>query len=400
MHTFKPNPTLIEASKTELILSKEKNDHEEWSSFNELSTPVFTPVKPRLKVSNLQSSCFVLPKFKIFIDKILPSPIVNISPNQYYPPEYFLNLHQLVSNQNINYPTGTPNHCGARIKLNHSKLRIENWRRHLKCYEDAHIVQFLEYGFPLGLSENPQPILESSLQNHGSAYQYYDFMDEFISTGLNRCELTGPFSVPPFIEAHISPLMTAPKKPNSRRAVFDATFGDFSLNKNTPRDSYCNNPCVYDYPTVDDFKALVLEAGKGCYIWKRDLSRFYLQIPLDPVEYPKVCCVWRKKLYFFVSLMFGLTHSGLQGQKITNAIKWIHRRLGTETDGGPEFKCLNYSDDIGGVEKTLERAQASFNKLGDLFIELGLDESASKAYCIIENRNGLIRSRPHLPCKS
>ena len=121
---------------------------------------------------------------------------------------------------------------------------------------------------------------------------------------------------------------------------------------------YLDNPCVYDYPTVDDFKLLVLNAGKGCFIWKRDLSRFYLQIPLDPLEYPKVCCVWRNRLYFFVSLMFGLTHSGLQGQKVTNAVTWIHQRMG--------FTSVNYSDDIGGVEKTLTRATQSYTALGDL----------------------------------
>ena len=36
----------------------------------------------------------------------------------------------------------------------------------------------------------------------------------------------------------ISPLMTSPKKPNSRRAVFDASFGLYSLNKNTPERAY------------------------------------------------------------------------------------------------------------------------------------------------------------------
>jgi len=161
------------------------------------------------------------------------------------------------------------------------------------------------------LTEDPS--LVSTLRNHGSAYQYFDFVDEFIATGLVRCETAGPFETAPFMDLHTSPLMTAPKKPDSRRAVFDATFGEFSLNNNTPRDTDLNNPCVYDYPFVDDFKQLILEEGRGCFIWKRDLSRFYMQIPLDPVEYPKVCYVWRKKLYFFTSLMFGLTHSGLQG---------------------------------------------------------------------------------------
>ena len=337
------------------------------------------PVRPRLKVSTLSSSYFILPGGKVFVDKKLPYSSSNIAPNPNFPIDYFMSMHQAVISDNINYSPGTPNHCGARVTLRHSRLKIDNWRRLLMGYENAHIVQFLEFGFPLGLSESPETNLESSLQNHGSSYQYFDFMDKFIATGLDRCELTGPFEAPPFTTLHVSPLMTAPKKPASRRAVFDATFGDFSLNKNTPRDSYCNTPCVYDYPSVDDFKKLVLTSGKGCYIWKRDLSRFYLQIPLDPMEYPKVCCIWRNQLYFFVSLMFGLTHSGLQGQRVTNAVKWVHQRLGLEIDGKP-FNSLNYSDDIGGVESTLDRALVSFNALGTLFGDLGLEETSSKAH--------------------
>ena len=99
-------------------------------------------------------------------------------------------------------------------------------------------MQFLQYGFPLGLSDNPPPTLVSTLRNHGSSYQFYDYFDEFLSTGLDRCEVSGPCRVPPFQELHVSPLMTAVKKPAGRRAVFDATFGEHSLNNGTPTDVY------------------------------------------------------------------------------------------------------------------------------------------------------------------
>ena len=59
-----------------------------------------------------------------------------------------------------------------------------------------------------------------------------------MSTGLERYELSGPCSVPPFSRVHVSPLMTAPKKPDGRRSVFDATFREMSLNNFTPQDTY------------------------------------------------------------------------------------------------------------------------------------------------------------------
>ena len=80
-------------------------------------------------------------------------------------------------------------------------------------------------------------------------------------------------------------------------------------------------------------------------------------------------------MFFFVALMFGLRHAGLQGQRVTTAVTWAHRRLGLETEDQQMFNSLNYSDDIGGCEKSEERATLSFNALGSLFIDLGLDES-------------------------
>ena len=100
---------------------------------------------------------------------------------------------------------------------------------------------------------------------------------------------------------------------------------------------------------------------------------------MDPVDYQKVGCVWRGLFFFFVGLMFGLRHSGLQGQRITDALSWVHRRLGLETQEEAMYHCINYCDDLGGAEKTKARADQSFTKLGNLLVELGLAESEDKA---------------------
>ena len=335
------------------------------------------PAKPSIKLSDLSDQCFVLPDYSIFIGKLLPETHFILEPNREYPVEYFVALHEAVIAPGLHYGMGTPNYLGARIPLSHTGLNIQKWHELLVDYPNREIVQFLEFGFPLGLQ--PNPVLESSLKNHSSSYQYYDFVDEFFRVGLERREVAGPCKVPPFPYVHVSPLMTAPKKPVSRRAVFDATFGTYSLNNNTPKDTFMDELCSYDFPTVDEFKAIVVKEGRGCFMWKRDLSRFYLQIPLDPAEYSRVCCIWRGHLYFFVALMFGLTHSGLQGQKVSSAVKWIHRNMGNEVGNGMMFNSLNYSDDIGGCEANKERANLSFESLGKLFVTLGLCEAKSKA---------------------
>ena len=178
------------------------------------------PAKPLLKPSTLKDTCFILPGNKVFVDKILPASETMMIQSTAYPLDYFIGLHSLVSAPTTHYPAFTPNYCGARIPLQHTSLNIARWRYHLTGYEGAEVIQYLQYGFPLGLSDNPPPTLVSSLRNHGSSYQYYTHLDEFLSTGLERCELAGPCTVPPFEEVHISPLMSAVKKPSSRRAVF------------------------------------------------------------------------------------------------------------------------------------------------------------------------------------
>ena len=204
----------------------------------------------------------------------------------------------------------------------------------------------------------------------------------------------------------VSPIMSAAKKPSSRRAVFDATFGPHSLNSATPSEEYLGETISYSYPRLEDFQHLILKCGSGCFLFKRDLSRYYLQLPLDPVEYCYTGAVWRLLYFFFVSLMFGLRHSGYQGQKVSDAISWVHKNLGLEyvlpadqpspvqeqcvevhsdiraclDHARPQtYNNVNYCDDFGGVEWSLHKATASFNALGSLLSELGVVEAADKS---------------------
>ena len=346
---------------------------------------VGSPAKPLIKASLLKDVAFVLPmnkegRYEVFVDKILPPLSVAHEPHEAFSTDYFVALHKLVSAPGPSHKKGTPNYLGARIPLQHTTLKMDRWRYHLRGYEHVDICQFLEFGFPLGLQSDPEPVLQSSLRNHGSAYQFYTWIDEFLQTGIKLGDMAGPFLSSPFDKPHISPLMTAIKKPNGRRAVFDASFGDLSLNNNTPSDFYLGQPISYAFPKIEDFKRLVLNCGRGCMIWKRDLSRYFLQIPLDPLEYSLVAFIWRSKLFFFCGLMFGLRHSGFQGQKITDGVTWIHRRLGLETVSEKMYNSINYSDDIGGCEESLDRANAAYDALAVLLTDLGLRESKSKAH--------------------
>ena len=317
-----------------------------------------------------------------FIDKVLPASEYPLVVDKVFTPDYYVALHNIVSAPGIKadgstYPAFTPNHLGARIQLPHVKLNIERWRYHLVGYEHVEIIQLLQYGFPIGLSDTPE--LDSCTRNHGSAYMWYKYVDKFVCTEVAEGGMTGPFSRAPWWQTIISPLMTAHKKIMSRRTVFDATFGERSLNNSTPSDQYMGLPCKYTFPKIEDYKCMILKAGRGSYMWKRDLSRFYLQLPVDPIEFNRVCLIWRGMFFFFLGLAFGLRHSGLQGQRVTDAISWILRRMGLEVDGGEPYQVCNYVDDLGGVESEEKRAKEAFEKLGWLLGDLGLGESEKKA---------------------
>ena len=78
---------------------------------------------------------------------------------------------------------------------------------------------------------------------------------------------------------------------------------------------------------------------------------FFMHIPLDPVDDQHLWFVWCCMFVFFVGLMFDLRHSGLQGQRITDAVSWIHQHQGLDTLSEVPYNCSNYSDDLGGAER-------------------------------------------------
>ena len=223
-----------------------------------------TDLPPRTYLKPLY---FSLPDGLIFVDKHLPDNTL-FSPfnaNQDFPPEHFSNLHTHIKSFNVY------NHLGARVKLPHSKINISKFREYLPTnHNDLVVLQYLDFGFPLGLVEDF--VLVPNVRNHSSSYEFYSYVDKFVMKEIKASGLTGPFFSSPFQSIMISPMMTTPKKPASRRTVFDASFGNFSLNLNTLQKIYVGEEYLFMFPKLDDFSRLIVSLGKGCFLWKRDLS--------------------------------------------------------------------------------------------------------------------------------
>ena len=327
-------------------------------------------MKPEIKDPKFLKSVDVnLPSGAVFKDKVLPESVSPVIPNDSFTKEYFLNLHLKVRQH------GTYNYAGAKVKLQHSHLNVGLFREYLKNYDDLEILSYLEYGFPIGLSQ--VFFLEPLTSNHSSSYQYYSYVDKFIAKGISLAECTGPWQEAPIDPVMVSPMMTADKAPDSRRTVFDASYGDYSLNQNTPEKEYLGDDYHFKFPSVLDLAELIVKLGQGCLLYKRDLSRWFLQLPVDPGDYDKLGFVWRGKFWLFCCYVWGTRHAGYNAQRVASAIVYILRKMGIElTDA--EFNALVYQDDFAGCERGA-KATLAYDSLGKLLSDLGIRESLDKA---------------------
>ena len=304
-----------------------------------------------------------------FLGRVLPASGTSFTVNEEFSSAYFIDLHDKVR------LGGTYNYAGSRITLEHCNIDVNKFRELLEDYDDMEILQFLSYGFPIGLAQDFQ--LSSCTQNHSSAYEYFSFIDEFITKEILLNGISGPFSSPPFEVTKVSPMMTSAKKPSSRRPIFDASYGDFSINANTPEKEYLGGEYQFTFPTVLDLADIITKLGRGCLLWKRDLSRWFLQLPVDPCDYDKLGFLWRGFWFLFVSYVWGCRHAGYNAQRVSLAVLHILRKLAFQRYDSP-YNALVYMDDFAGAE-TGEKAWDAFNHLGKLLSDLGIIESEKKA---------------------
>ena len=324
---------------------------------------------PDLKsYTNLHDNKVPLHNGSCFVDKFLPLTTFTFEADENFPPSYFIDLHYKIRQH------GTYNFAGAREELRHSNINTTLFRFYLQDYDDMEICQFLQYGFPLGLAQ--EVFLEPSLRNHKSAYTFFTYIDKFLQKEVSLHGIAGPLTKPPFNPTMLSPMMTSPKNPSSRRPVFDASWGDWSVNENTPSKSYMGGSYNFRFPTVLDLADMVVKQGSGCLLWKRDLSRWFMQLPIDPADYDKLGFIWRGKFWWFLSFVWGCRHAGYAGQRVSSAILHILKKRSSQKSA--PYNAVVYMDDFAGCEFGY-RATEAFEELGRLLAELGVDESLDKA---------------------
>lgn len=265
--------------------------------------------------------------------------------------------------------SGTHNFLGLRIKVP-SNLHLSVWRSYLSNYDDAAVCDMLEFGWPIGFSGEQEPV--SALINHKGALAFESHVDEYLVEEVRRGAILGPFNdVPVQDQVTISPLNTVPKGVADRRIIVDLSFPvGQSVNSGISREVYLGHEINLSFPSIDAFVALVRSKGKGALMYKRDLSRAYRQLPIDPGDIRYLGLWWRNKLFLDRMAAMGLRSAAQMCQRTTSAVVHIMKLEG--------WDVCNYLDDHGGVEVPLYE-DVPFMRLGEVLDELGLDESVKKA---------------------
>ena len=110
---------------------------------------VVLPATPDIRdVRGLRLRLVKLPDGQDFTDRVLPPATTDVTRNEQFPSDYFLDLHNRVR------LGGTYNFAGSRVQLAHSIIRVDKFRSLLKNYDDIGILQLLEFGFSLGIAQD------------------------------------------------------------------------------------------------------------------------------------------------------------------------------------------------------------------------------------------------------
>ena len=195
-------------------------------------------------------------------------------------------------------------------------------------------------------------------------------MDEYMLKNTDSQAMLGPFQVSPIPDLCFSPMMSVPKEDSKRRVVVDFSFPPGrAINDGISKSTYLEEEISFSLPSVLSMVERVNELGPGCLLYKRDLKSAFRQFGIDPGDYCFTGVSWRNKVYVDTRLAMGLRSSAYCCQAVTGLVAKIISR---------EAHILVYLDDFGGAEQA-SKAASSFNHLGHMLHQFGLEEAPDKA---------------------
>ena len=260
--------------------------------------------------------------------------------------------------------TNRPNYQKARIPLEHG-LNIAAWRRQLSDYHDKRLVDYLEFGFPLGYISMEPP--EQNTRNHASSTNYPCHVEKYLAKELGHGSLIGPFRGRPTDKTHMNPIMSRPKKDSSeRRIILNLSFApnNQSVNTGIPKSAFEGELIKTVLPAPQHLANELLKTGRHAYIYGIDLARAYRQLRIDPGDWELMGLNWKGMWYLDKTPAFGVRLAVHFCCRVTNAVCSITRRR-----GHPLFA---YIDDFIGWKQNRALAHQAFRDNRAVLCDLGL----------------------------
>ena len=157
-----------------------------------------------------------------------------------------------------------------------SPIRVDKLCQEVLTHPDQSFVTYvldgLQNGFHVGF--NPALVsLKSATQNMPSASLQPSVNDDYLSTGLAKGRVTGPFSSPPLPHLHISRFGVIPKKyqPGKWRLILDLSSPD----GHNVNDGIRKEPFTVQYMKVDDIIDGMMSLRQGTIHAKFDKESAY-----------------------------------------------------------------------------------------------------------------------------
>jgi hypothetical protein len=265
-----------------------------------------------------------------------------------------------------------PNFLGARIPLP-TNFNLPVWKAATADYHDSQVVDFLTFGWPVSYQG---PIPTQNHVNHPSALKFPQHVLNFTIKEVQEGAMLGPFQQPLFRPwAHMNPILTRPKKQSTeRRVILDLSFPKFpgcSVNAGTPTDTYLGQPLKLTLPSAMDLAKLIVDQGKGCYVFGTDVARAYRQLPLDPADWPLINFRTPQGFFTDISLPFGLRWAAMACQRSLSVVVHVCQKQGVT--------LVLYIDDLAGAAVSYELACQQFHLVQQVMCDLGIQEARHKA---------------------
>ena len=200
-------------------------------------------------------------------------------------------------------------------------LKFANWRECLCFFPDQdqalRTLFGLKFGEPIGYI-GPRFL-------HIEENRPFDKVDDkaveaMLEAGMRKKVLLGPYDVPPTEHFRANPMFSIPK--GSKRRIIH--------NYSAPRGFSVNDFIDLRYFTLaleklDTAVGLILQAGPGALLMRKDWSEAYRNIPISPLDYELCGMKFRGQYFMDTRLGFGLASAPGIFCRYSDQLEWIFR---------------------------------------------------------------------------